>query len=36
MTWSEGRRYRSNSLRISSISGKFGGMMYSNMKQIAI
>ena len=30
------RRYRSNALRISCINLKFGGMMQSNMKQIAI
>ena len=29
-------RYRCNSLRISAISLKFGGMMYSTMEQIAI
>ena len=33
---SQGRRYRFNSLRISGISLKFGGMMHSNMKEIAI
>ena len=31
-----GRRYRSNSWRISVISLKFGGMMHGNMKQIAV
>ena len=30
------RRYRSNSLGISTISLKFGGMMHSTMEQIAI
>ena len=30
------RRYRSNPLRISSISHKIGGVMYSTMEQIAI
>ena len=29
-------RYHSNSLRISDISLKFGGVMQNNMKQIAI
>ena len=36
LTRSEGRRYRCNSLRISVISLKFGWMMNSNMKQIAV
>ena len=36
LTRSEGRCYCSNSLRISCISPKFGGMMHSNMKQMAI
>ena len=33
---SERRCYRSNSLRISGVSLKFGGMMHSNMKQIVL
>ena len=33
---SGGRRYRSNSLRISAIGLKFGGMMHRSKKQIAI
>ena len=33
---SEGRHYRSNSLRISVTGLKFGGMMHNNMKQIVI
>ena len=36
LTRSEGWHYHSNSLRISGISLKFGGMMHSYMKQIAI
>ena len=36
LTRSEGRCYRPNSSRISGISLKFGGMMHSNMKQIAM
>ena len=36
LTRPEGRRYRSNSLSISGVSLKFGGMMHSNMKQIVI
>ena len=36
LTRREGRRYRSNCLRISGISLQFGGMMHNNMKQIAI
>ena len=35
LTKSEGQQYNSTSLRISAISPKFDGMMYSNMKQIA-
>ena len=33
---SEGRRYNFNSLMISAISLKFGGMMHSTMEQIAV
>ena len=36
LTRSKGKHYPSKSLRISSISLKFGEMMHSNMKQIAI
>ena len=35
-TRSEGRHYRSNSIRISTISVKFDGMMCSNMKPFAV
>ena len=33
---SEGRRYRSNYLRISAIGLKFSEMMHTNMKQTAM
>ena len=36
LTRSEGRCYRSNSLRITGVSLKFGGIMHSNMKHIAV
>ena len=36
LTRSEGKRYRSNSWRVSAIGVEFGGMMHSNKKHIAI